>query len=1050
QTKENAELRRHVKRRTQALDTIRRAYIVDVERLKRDLRDQIVHYDEKEIVKLRRQLETTREELMKSGKALGNSNAIVETYRTKAETASSEFSEINNMLLREMKVLKEKLVNAGPEIVAKVSEERDKAESRVRSANRTVSDLENVVVELQAQVQRDADDNLKVEEMEHHLQEASKETKAMAIERDTHASAADELRATVASLNTDLQQANDRNVKLLKAFEDHEENSKRSIAKLRKLLESAKTSEAEIREELAALREENLHDMLASEGDEGNTRSHEHLGRPKDAASADGSFFADFNGEPEVVPPPSEKSDKMLVLELTEGLRRKSTAAVGEEILSGAYARREEQAALEIAQLKALLTKADAQVLKGKRDNKKLLKMWNDARARLQEAEGTTRSGDCSNLSLPITVSTVATEEHPPAEEVKESAANLRSGKRARRSTRKADTVDSSDEDDAEDVMSVAIMILQEDCRRLGVAKGELQEHCNNLQSQLNSLQESLAKTQSSLESERQGKEEAERELEERRELLSKATLAVAEHSMALHDAQEGTDRVKQELDQEKAATTQLGLQLKEMDTVNSVLEAGLVATKNSLEIMTTAKDEAEAAAERNASQAKRNALRAEGNASWAEAEGMRAEEESSRRFLSDVAAVERIAVLGVELNKCVNELKRRRLEAKEHAEQMKEFRQVVAERAKLEEEVASQRDTILDMRQRTAKDQTMIEELKLQVVLLDGMRKEVLSLEDKVERLQVELGVTKTSLEASNQQRKVQIATVEHHDRVDGARSDQLLLDSVCKQRAAQISNMEEAMRKLEATRVALQKEHDEVLVEKEELHETVLKQNEVLLDNSKELRKYSALKVDHAAEVRQHGKVARCLQEAEGNIRRVNIRLERAIGDAAVAASTAKEAESVRASAVEEREAAVVEAQIIRDTMERGKEQAHAVEKQLHDLVEANVTRLATNTAVATEVLYGDFTHEAGTMTTFVSPELTMRQLRRLPAARGLAPESCGRVYSRLKDPGPWEDMRHKRSGCVRPYHVCDQPVRDCGKAWKQGPGAPPFTDGCGPTCG
>lgn len=37
---------------------------------------------------------------MESGKALGNSNAIVETYRAKAETASSEFSEINNMLLR--------------------------------------------------------------------------------------------------------------------------------------------------------------------------------------------------------------------------------------------------------------------------------------------------------------------------------------------------------------------------------------------------------------------------------------------------------------------------------------------------------------------------------------------------------------------------------------------------------------------------------------------------------------------------------------------------------------------------------------------------------------------------------------------------------------------------------------------------------------------------------------------------------------------------------------------------------------------------------------
>lgn len=82
------------------------------------------------------------------------------------------------------------------------------------------------------------------------------------------------------------------------------------------------------------------------------------------------------------------------------------------------------------------------------------------------------------------------------------------------------------------------------------------------------------------------------------------------------------------------------------MDTVNSVLEAGLVATKHSLEIMTTAKDEAEAAAERNASQAKRNALRAEGNASWAEAEGMRAEEELSRRFLSDVAAAERVGAV--------------------------------------------------------------------------------------------------------------------------------------------------------------------------------------------------------------------------------------------------------------------------------------------------------------------------------------------------------------------------------------------------------------------
>ncbi|CAM9213040.1 unnamed protein product, partial [Hapterophycus canaliculatus] len=34
-------LRRHIKRRTKALDTVRRAYIVDVERLKRSLRDHV-------------------------------------------------------------------------------------------------------------------------------------------------------------------------------------------------------------------------------------------------------------------------------------------------------------------------------------------------------------------------------------------------------------------------------------------------------------------------------------------------------------------------------------------------------------------------------------------------------------------------------------------------------------------------------------------------------------------------------------------------------------------------------------------------------------------------------------------------------------------------------------------------------------------------------------------------------------------------------------------------------------------------------------------------
>lgn len=59
-----------------------------------------MHYDEKEVVKLKRQIDTLHAELTESGEKLGYSNAVAETYRLKAESASSEFDELNNMLLR--------------------------------------------------------------------------------------------------------------------------------------------------------------------------------------------------------------------------------------------------------------------------------------------------------------------------------------------------------------------------------------------------------------------------------------------------------------------------------------------------------------------------------------------------------------------------------------------------------------------------------------------------------------------------------------------------------------------------------------------------------------------------------------------------------------------------------------------------------------------------------------------------------------------------------------------------------------------------------------
>lgn len=48
------------------------------------------------------------------------------------------------------------------------------------------------------------------------------------------ASAADELRATVASLEEDVRQAAEKNAKLLKNFQNHEENNRHSVEKVGK------------------------------------------------------------------------------------------------------------------------------------------------------------------------------------------------------------------------------------------------------------------------------------------------------------------------------------------------------------------------------------------------------------------------------------------------------------------------------------------------------------------------------------------------------------------------------------------------------------------------------------------------------------------------------------------------------------------------------------------------------------------------------------------------------------------------------------------------
>lgn len=67
--------------------------------------------------------------------------------------------------------------------------------------------------------------------------------------------------------------------------------------------------------------------------------------------------------------------------------------------------------------------------------------------------------------------------------------------------------------------------------------------------------------------------------------------------------------------------------------------------------------------------------------------------------------------------------------------------------------------------------------------------------------------------------------------------------------------------------------------------------------------------------------------------------------------------------------------------------------------------------------QVAYGDFAEEAGLQTSFLCPELTVRQLRRrrLSAAKNLAPESVGRVVPTLKHALPCQRLGAKRPGAT-----------------------------------
>ncbi|CAM9263965.1 unnamed protein product, partial [Laminaria digitata] len=201
--------------------------------------------------------------------------------------------------------------------------------------------------------------------------------------------------------------------------------------------------------------------------------------------------------------------------------------------------------------------------------------------------------------------------------------------------------------------------------------------------------------------------------------------------------------------------TAELQSELKQVSSLNSVLDASLLAANVSLEVLAATKREIEAQLERKTLEAERIAVRAGKSACWAEAEGMRAEEAVSRRFLADTAAAETIAAITSELKTCQDEVERRRIESEEHAEQMKSFQEELVKRARLEKEVAVQHEQIAVLRQKAAAHEAVIEELRVEVALLDTVREHVLRLEDKQQELKAKLLKTTASLEAARAEHK-------------------------------------------------------------------------------------------------------------------------------------------------------------------------------------------------------------------------------------------------------------------------------------------------------
>ncbi|CAM9178907.1 unnamed protein product [Discosporangium mesarthrocarpum] len=252
-------------------------------------------------------------------------------------------------------------------------------------------------------------------------------------------------------------------------------------------------------------------------------------------------------------------------------------------------------------------------------------------------------------------------------------------------------------------------------------------------------------------------------------------------------------------------------------------------------------------------------------------------------------------------------------------------------------------------------------------------------------------------------------VGSADLHARTKSTIEERDFLESLCQRRAAQIASLEERSENLQGSRDSLEKEKALIEAKQNELENTLARERAILQTQARELQTYAILQIDHKTEVAEHRRTTRRLNTKEEQYQGLKAQFEKEIAEKAKAFDTAKRAADTMEKAVAQKTCAEDKVASCLKDLEEMRALEMESRAKYETLVEVERLRLATNQAVPTQVLYGDFGREVKTQTEFACPDLTLRQLKPLRSRRGWQYTSVGQCVPAVDTeasciPGVW----------------------------------------------